>query len=67
MGLKNKDNRGHKKRTAAENKDILANILWPARETFSTQKNVRRKCDIVMEEVNDMIPYKLKIQCANAN
>lgn len=57
MGLKNKDNTGHNKRTATENKDILANILLACKRDLilACEKNVRRKCDNVMEEVNDMI------------
>lgn len=34
MGLKNKDNRGHNKRTAAENKDIPANIPLACKRDF---------------------------------
>lgn len=55
MGLKNKDNRGHNKRTAAENKDSKYSFGLQERLYFSTEKNVRRKCDNVKEEVNDMI------------
>lgn len=55
MALKNKDNRGRNKRTAAESEDILANTPLACKRDFSTEKNVRRKCDNVMEEVNDMI------------
>lgn len=34
MGLKNKDSRGHNKRTAAENKDISANIILACKKDF---------------------------------
>lgn len=34
MGLKNKDNRGHNKRTAAENKDSPANIPLVCKRDF---------------------------------